>query len=193
MYEEYMQNFLNYPGEEYPNTYDQMIENYPYSYSNQNRFGYQYQVPSYPVQNRNSMQTVELENDYPEIYKIVYPMVRKVCSKNNRGINQEEVDRMVDEVYRNIEENDGIQLNITLNQEVRGEKTAENREEKEENRQRRRNNLLNDLIRILILRELTGRPGCIGPNCNPRPRPRPPRPNPWQRPPFPRYDFEGME
>lgn len=190
MYEEYMQNFLNYPGDGYSNTYDQEADNYLYRYNNQNLYGYNYYSPSY---NRSSMPNHELENEYPEIYKIVYPMVRKVCSQNNRGVNKEAIDSMVNEVYQNIEANDGTMLNITLNNEVRGEKTSEKREEKEENRQMGRNNLLNDLIRILILRELMGRPGCIGANCNPRPRPRPPRPNPWQRPPFPRYDFGEMD
>lgn len=176
MYEEYMQNFLNYPVNGYQGTYDQMVEDYPYSYSNQNMFGYNYVPRSYPIQNRNSMTNNELESYYPEIYKVVYPMVRKVCSQNNRGISKESIDSMVDEVCNNVETNEGIELNITLNNEVRGEKTSE---KKEENRQVRRDSGLNDLIRILILRELIGRPGCIGANCNPRPRPPfPPRPNP---------------
>ena len=190
MYEEYMQNFLNYPVEGYPNTYDTMMENYPYSYSNQDMFRYNYNQSMYPVQNRSSITNREIETEYPEIYKIVYPMVKKVCSQNNRAISKETIDYMGDEVYRNIETTDGTQLNITLNNEVRGEKVED---VKTENRQMGRNNLLNDLIRILILRELIGRPGCIGPNCNPRPRPRPPRPNPWRRPPFSRYDFDEMD
>lgn len=207
MYEEYMQNFLNYPANGYRNTYDQMVENYPYSYSSQNMFDYDYNSDWYGVQNRNSMQADELESCYPEIYKVVYPMVRKVCMQNTRGFTRDAVDRMVEEVYSNIESNDAIELNITLNNNVRGEtssESAESRESKGESRQIRRNNLLNDLIRILILRELLGRPGCIGPNCIPGmrpprppfpgPGPRPPRPpRPGGRPPFPRYDFGEME
>lgn len=192
MYEEYMQNFLNYPMNGYQNTYDQRQDSYPYSYSSQNMFGYNYTPNSYSVQNRSSMQSSELENYYPEIYRIVYPMVRKVCTQNNRGFSKEAIDSMVDEVYDNLETNEITALNITLNNDVRGENPSENRDGKEENRQMmiRRNNTLNDLIRILILRELIRRPGCIGPNCN---RPRPPRPGPWQRPPFPRYDFGEFE
>lgn len=186
MYEEYRQNFLNYPEEGYQNTYDSMLENYPYSYSNQDMFRYHFNPSVYPEQNRSSITNREMENEYPEIYKIVYPMVKKVCSQNNRTIGKETIDQMVEEVYCHLEETEGTQLNITLNHDVRGEKSEET---KVENRQMGRNNLLNDLIRILILRELLGRPGCMGPNCNPRPRPRPPRPTPWQRPPFTRYDF----
>jgi hypothetical protein len=207
MYEEYMQNFLNYPVNGYRNTYDQMVENYPYSYSSQNMFEYDYNQNWNDMQNRNSMQIDELESCYPEIYKVVYPMVRKVCMQNTRGFSRDTIDSMVEEVYSNIESNDAIELNITLNNDVRGEtssENSENRESKVENRQIRRNSGLNDLIRILILRELLGRPGCFGPNCRPGPRPprppfpgpgpRPPRPpRPGGRPPFPRYDFGEME
>ena len=94
-------------------------------------------------------------------------MVRKVCAKNNnyRGYSKLDIDRMVEEVYSNIEVNDAVELNITLNNDVRGSGSKE--EDKEanttsdkrgENRQIRRNGGLNDLIRILILRELLGRP-----------------------------------
>lgn len=197
MYEEYMQNFLSDPMGGYSDTYDQMAENMLY-YSNQDRYGYPYYSGNGNFQSRNSMTISELENCYPEIYKVVYPMVRKVCRQNKRGLSQEILDSMVEEVYSNLETSDAIELNITLNNEVRSEESSgSSNVEKStaENRQIRRNTGLNDLIRILILRELLGRPGCIGPNCHFRPRPpRPPRPNPgpWNRPPFPRYDFEEM-
>ena len=134
-----------------------MVQNYPYSY-----------------QTREVNQAQDLEKYYPEIYKIVYPMVRKVCMKNNRYYEKDVIDEMVEEVYRNIQESeDAVELNITLNNDVRGESKEEsakedrNKNEIEEKRQVRRNNGLNDLIRILILRELIGRPGCMGPNCRP--------------------------
>ena len=205
MYEEYMQNFFNYPAGGYRNTYEQygpenyginyeprygadMVGNYPYSYN-----------PNYIQGNMQNFQSrnvaQELEECYPEIYKIVYPMVRKVCAKNNyRGYSKAEIDRMVEEVYSNIEVSDTVELNITLNNDVRGVSKEESSandvkedEERGEKRQIRRNNGLNDLIRILILRELLGRPGCVGPNCRPGMGPRPPMP-PRPRPPFPRYE-----
>lgn len=169
MYEEYMQNFLNYPANGYQNTYEQRMENYPYTSNPQNMLGYNF--PIYNMENRRNMGNFTIEQYYPEIYKIVYPMVKKACSQQNRGITKDLIDNMVEEVYTNIEANDGINLNITLNNDVRGEKEVENNEEIVENRQCRRNNLLNDLIRILVLRELIGRPGCMGPNCYFRPRP----------------------
>ena len=113
---------------------------------------------------------------YFEFYTIDYLL--------KKGINKDEIDSMVDEVYRNVEANDGVKINVTLNNDVRGEEKSDNKEE--ENRQiRRKNNMLNDLIRILILRELIGKPGCFGYNCQ---RPGMP-PHPQPRPPFPRYDF----
>ncbi len=205
MYEDYMQNFLGYPQNGYKDTYEQcgynsmqmnyeprytaeMVQNYPYSY---NEFSYLQNQNNYQnFQSRNAMQ--EIEDMYPEIYKIVYPMVRKVCSQNNRGYSKENIDRMVEEVYSNIEVNNASILNITLNNEVRGEKREASEEKTEnnddnrcENRQIGRNNTLNDLIKILILRELLGRPGCFGPNCRPGMGPRPPMP---PRPPFPRFE-----
>lgn len=73
---------------------------------------------------------------------------------------------MVEEVYSNIEVNDAVELNITLNNDVRGSGSKEEAKEADttdsdkrgENRQIRRNGGLNDIIRILILRELLGRP-----------------------------------
>ena len=65
---------------------------------------------------------------------------------------------MTEEIYLAIEDKDMIE-----NRE---------KEEKNENRQIRRNTNLNDLIRILILRELLGRPVFPG---NRPPRPTPPR------------------
>lgn len=169
MYEEYMKNFFDFPYGGYKNTYDQYTQNY-YGMNDEPRYEYN-MVQNYPYsyQTRETNQVQDLEKYYPEIYKIVYPMVRKVCMKNNRYYEKDVIDEMVEEVYRNIQESeDAVELNITLNNNVRGENKEDRSEnEIEEKRQVRRNNGLNDLIRILILRELIGRPGCMGPNCRP--------------------------
>ena len=90
----------------------------------------------------NNYQVQELENCYPDIYRIIYPMIQKVCSQNIGNITKEVIDRMTDEVYFAVEDREML----------------ENREEKQdttvENRKISRNHGLNDLIRILILREL---------------------------------------
>lgn len=179
MYEEYMQNLINYPCTGcMQNTYDMNMENYPYTYSNQNMMGCGYMYPM------NTMSESEMESCYPEIYKIVYPMVKKVCMKTSGPINRDVLDNMVEEVCSNVETNDRIELNITVNNDMNKQTCSENRENSVENRQQPRNRGLNDLVRILILRELLGRP-----NFNQRPMPGGRPPMPWQRPPYPRYEF----
>ena len=109
MYEEYMQNFMNYPGCGCQNTYDQYNSNYQYGEGlDPNMFGYGYfgQNMNYRnmnTQNMNMMQANELENCYPEIYKVVYPMVKKVCMKCRGIANPKMIDDMVNEVYNNIQ------------------------------------------------------------------------------------------
>ena len=40
---------------------------------------------------------------YPDIYRIVYPMVCKITSNTRMPLTSEELERMVDEIYENIE------------------------------------------------------------------------------------------
>ena len=152
IYEEYMRSVLGYQSTNYDNTYD---------------MGYdRFEMPNMTAMNNIQMQ--ELENCYPDIYRIVYPMVQKACSQNTRTVTRDLVDSMTDEIYFAIEDKEML----------------ENRDKEEniEDRQIRRNTNLNELIRILILRELLGRPGFPGfPGGRP-PRPRPPRPP--MRPPM---------
>ena len=98
----------------------------------------------------------DLERMYPEVYKIVYPMVCFACDNIRTPVNEQMVDMMTDDIYDRVEA-DG-RINIELSVEVRD--TQSNNEETKENRQRRprrRNRFLRDLIRILLLRELLGR------------------------------------
>ena len=187
------------------------MNNQNMNYTNINSQNMNY--PNMNTQNMNMMQANELENCYPEIYKVVYPMVKKVCMKCRSIPNPRMIDDMVEEVCNNLETNDRVELNITVNNEVRKDSNTENRTSTVENRastsenrahvtdnktaatenraatvenRQQRNSGLNDLVRILILRELLGRPGnCFGPNCNPGPRPGPGY-GPGPRPPFPR-------
>ena len=128
-YEEYMRNVLGYQPIKYDNTY-----NMNYNMINND---------SKPI--FNNYQVQELENCYPDIYRIIYPMIQKVCSQNIGNITKEVIDRMTDEVYFAVEDREML----------------ENREKKQdttvENRKISRNHGLNDLIRILILRELLNR------------------------------------
>lgn len=145
--EEYMRNVLGY--QPINTTYDM-------NYSG-------WEMPSMSAM--NNLQIQELENCYPDIYKIVYPMVQKACSRNTRIINNELIDSMTDEIYYAVED-----------RKMQDDRSKAEKQTKEvvENRQSEvRNQGLNDLIRILILRELLGKPGFPG---NRPPQPRPPRP-----------------
>ena len=168
-YEDYIRSILGYP---YTNNMSPTYNNI-YEYNNSDN--YQDFV--------GIVQNPELEECYPEIYKIVYPMVRNACSKNTKPITKDLIEEMTDEIYFSLEgsNEEPINVNINLNNNVRNSSTTrpENRaivnvkEEKNEKQENRvsRNNGIRDIIKILLLRDLLGRP-------------RPPfRPNP--RPPFP--------
>lgn len=126
-------------------------------------------------------------------------MVQKACAENRGEITRELVDRLTDEIYSAVEDRKLVQ--------DRGEaeatkidakstttntgKTGKNKEDRycQNCDSRQRNTGLNDIIRILLLRELLGRPGFPGfrpPRPPPRPPMRPPMgPGPG-RPPRPR-------
>ena len=172
-YEEYMRNIFGYPLD-YRNTYE--MDNTMYN-------GY--------MQYNNTMQNnnEELEDCYPEIYKVVYPMVKKACMTNTKPVTKELIDDMVVEIHSAFEQQSEVtNVNINVGNNVNNVRSmdtknsridtkVENKAESKENREKedRGNNfLMNDLIRILILRELLN---------NNRP-PAPPRPMPPNRPPF---------
>lgn len=174
-YEDYMRNILGYPVN--ANTY--MSNSFPY---------------------RNNTNVEHYENLYPDIYKMLKPMVQKVCN-NYRGstITDDTLESMATEIYNNIESDiTAVNINVTTaeagNNMVRSNnkstsKVPANSKDNDEELTRGccGNPVLKDLIKILLLNQL------INNNHN-RP-PRPPRPpfNPYPpRPPRPPYrDFEN--
>ena len=166
-YEEYMRSVLGYNpiySGDYRNTYEQNI----------------YMTPT--------MHNQANENDmYPEIYKIVYPMVKKACSNPMQEVTEAEVERITMEIFMAVEDTMSVETKVTVQNRVADSKSTNKnvisqKEDRSENRQRRRNTTLQDLIRILVLRELLGRPNFPG---RPGPGPRPPFPGgPGPRPPF---------
>ena len=136
----------------------------------------------------------DLNELYPDAYKIVYPAVCKECIRNNqRGFSKSTIEEMVDRVYYQVQDSE------IFTNEVREEKrnsdskggtlagsTSSNMNKNEkETRGTMNNNLLRDFIKVLLLRELIGnRPNW---NCRPGQNCRPPYPGPgWPgRPPFP--------
>lgn len=168
-YEEYMRSMLGYPNQNCYNTYN-MNDNYEFQMTNDDQ---------------------ELEDCYPEIYKVVYPMVCRACERNTQPVTRQLIDSMTNEIYMAIEGNQEVNVNINLTNNVRSsnktvstkkqEVKLENRSEEGETRQIGRNNfLLNDLIRILLIRELLRR---RRPNFPQRPPVFPGRPP--MRPNFP--------
>lgn len=181
-YEDYIRSILGYP-----------------NYGSNNGVINTYQPMA--MNERNNSQTQELEACYPEIYKVVYPMINKACSTNTRPITSQLIDELTNEIYVSLENDNEINVTINLNNEVsstnenrsstssvaNGNRTASAkvgvtketkvREDRGEDRQFR-NRGLQDLIRILLIRELLGRPGFPG-NRPPRPPMGP------GRPPFP--------
>lgn len=152
-YEDYMRAVLGYANNEPNYTYD--------SY--------------YPRVEQS--QYDEIENLYPDIYRIVNPIVEDVCNRNrNKPMTEELIRTMTDEVYNSVEGSSGVQVNVQVKTELKnGDVRNPNVKAKEplEQETRQKNFLLNDLIKILIIKNLL--------------KNRPPRrpPFPGNRPPFP--------
>ena len=178
----------------------------------QNYEDYMRSVLGYPIENQNTYRMEilgeqfnnnivyrdekELEHCYPEIYKIINPIVCEVCDRNTNA-TRNDIENMVEEVYQKVIVNNEITVRLNIdNRSIDKEENRNNnvktnasriisnepiRQTREvENRQRRPNNnqFLRDLIRILILNRILG-----GGQGRP-PRTRPPFPG-QERPPFP--------
>lgn len=181
VYEDYMRSVYGYEPINYRNTYFQ----------------------DFSVNQVDDSMAEEL---YPDIYKLVYPMVQKACMENTRPLNRNVVDDMTNEIYFAIEdenraENRGTSEktnNKVIDSKLKDTSKSDNKQLNRSEDRQIRNRGLNDLIRILILRELFGRPG-FRPGRPPRPTPPPPMgPRPPMgpgygqggRPPFNRAMFE---
>lgn len=188
VYEEYMRNVLGYEPIRYRDTYDAEYNDYM-NYSNFNM----------PQQIESNLETSRLESCYPDIYNLVYPMVKKACSQNNRALSSDLVNELTNEIYNAIED-DGLNENRASEIKNRsidvktGSKSIENksnlsRQESSSKEDRQiRNQGLQDLIKILLIRELINnsgfRPRPPAPSRPPVPPPPPPRPPRQPRPPI---------
>lgn len=228
-YEEYIRSILGYPRADYFNSnetidqcqncnnmnyysnigntnFDSKFNDF-YNISNSNGFYNTGNSNGFYNNNFNNDFRIEnrekLENCYPEIYKLVYPMVLKKCQNSRATITADDIDNMTDEIYYALENKEGIELNINLTNNVSNSrdmnlqnlnekrdksnnKTEIKIKEKTEKRETRQiNKGLRDLIKILLLRELLNRPGQRPPMPGPGPYPpvRPPMPGPGPRPP----------
>ena len=97
-YEDYIRTILGYPvqNEMSYNTYP----NCSYEYIEQPRY------------------SSEIMDLYPDIYKIINPLVCKICEANSKPITRELVEQMTDEIYINIENDTTIEedvVNVRVN------------------------------------------------------------------------------
>jgi len=141
-YEDYLRSVLGYQGGNiYANTYGANNDYYNYT----------------PNTNDNDI----INNLYPEIYKLLNPMVCKMCRDNlNRRITKELLENMTEEIYLNFESDEN---NVRSSQPLKnGDVRNPNAKDQETRGNVRQGNfLLKDLIKILILNEF-GRPGFFG-------------------------------
>lgn len=131
----------------------------------------------YEEENNFTYNQLNVDNLYPEIYKIIYPMVCKACMNVDENISEDLISRITNEIYMNVENAEIIEekrnsqtnnVNSINNRNIKNDansnktvnsnqiNTASVSNARQEIRQR--NPFLRDLIRILVLRELLGRP-----------------------------------
>lgn len=193
----------------YDGSYDEYIRSIlGYNQNELYDYGYNDNYNNYRMQDNIAIvQNSQLEQSYPEIYKVVYPMVSKRCENVRAELSNEELEKMTDEIYFALESKNETQLNINLKNDVRTSSNANVRKaevnvtENSKGETRQFNSGLRDLVKILLIRELLNRPRPfpprppVRPPMPPGPGPRPPRPpmrppfGPGGRPPFPR-EFE---
>ena len=70
---------------------------------------YMRNVLGYEMLQQDSRQTnIELENCYPDIYNLVYPMVQKACMQSNRPMTRENIESITNEIYFSIESEERV-------------------------------------------------------------------------------------
>ena len=193
-YDDYIRSILGYPARNQFEQYNQEMPEYQ-SYQ-------EYRNPTFNTNINISGNNVELENSYPEIYKIVYPMVIKKCENvRSETFSKSDIENMTDEIYYALEEKQEKRININLTNNMSSTKaqnsSAVSTSAKVENKRpdvkisqkaiensekRQINNGLRDLIQFLLIRELLNRQR--PPFRPPMPNPPGPGPRPPMRPPF---------
>lgn len=170
-YEDYMRSVLGYPIQSEMNTYNNVYGN------NNSYFPYRSGI--------NNTNENRYESLYPEIYKILKPMVRKVCDNPKYGnISNDTIEIMANEIYTNVESDINV-VNVNINtQEAESSgnlsrkemNISQNDNKNDETRKCCGNPTLKDLIKIMIIKQLLE-------NNNNRPPigPRPPFPRPPHR------------
>ena len=95
-----------------------------------------------------------IEEYYPEIYKVVYPMIRSACNKNNLSISAETIEKITNDIYFAIEAG---KESTTINVKNENTKTV-----KFETDKTQRSSYLKELIKILLIREFREKNNNVG-------------------------------
>lgn len=107
--------------------------------------------------NTQDMSYEDIEQLYPEVYRVVYPMVCSSCDRiqfPNAPVTDEMVTHMTDDIYDRVEADGRINIEVNVTTEVRDSSSSSDSSVETRQRRRPRNRFLRDLIRILLLREL---------------------------------------
>ena len=137
-YDDYLRSILGYSNPMMNQPYGMQDD---YFYDNR-------QIRNQNMYGANTYQN--LENFYPDTYRMMYPMVIKAINVNNKPINEETINAMVDDIYISFETEENNRSNND---------SKDDTKEKQENRGERNNNpLLRDIIKILLIKELLNRP-----------------------------------
>ena len=105
-YEEYMRNSLGY--NQMPMMNMNQMNMMPEMYETEGNF---------------MCDQTSVEDMYPEIYRIIYPMICKVCMAVNENITEDLVSRITNEVYMNVEHMEIV--NETRSSSIRSSKRAQ--------------------------------------------------------------------
>ena len=177
-YEEYMRNM-------------QRPSQNPYVYDVMPTYNYNNQEISDDKENLNR----NMEGLYPDLYRKVYPLVRKVCKKNARNLDADILEELTSEVFVQLEnerqETAGgeVKLEPRISSGINTNSRSKDEKNQQSRQTRQRNPILHDLIRILIIREFID--ALNSNNCfsqKPQKPCPPPRPYP-QRPCSPRQQY----
>ena len=107
-YEDYIRSILGYPVQNNMGCSVAYNSDQTNTYSNAN-------IENLTSTPRYSNEILDL---YPEIYKIINPMVCKICEANTKPITSELIEQMTDEIYLNLESDTNIDdeiINIRVN------------------------------------------------------------------------------
>lgn len=118
---------------------------------NPNYNDYMRNYSGYDPNYTNMYMSQDLERMYPDVYRVVYPMIAEARNNITMPITDEMIDRMTDDIYDRVQADGRINMGVDI-----GNEFSEYDQPIFRNvRQRpRRNRFFRDLIRILLLREL---------------------------------------